>query len=131
MSGLRKAAWWQTPRAFSHVPQPLPAGASHARRLATVAMTLLAAAGFTSVAEGAVHWPMTRRVPAQSADAVTGIWSQDTLTVFELTHDGKGSVSGAVIFRDGRSYTRRAAIRKGLFNPATGALVLEGMAALP
>lgn len=68
---------------------------------------------------------------ARRADAVTGKWGEDTVTFLELVHDGKGSVSGVAIFRNGRSYLHRAAIRTGSYNSNTRAVLLEGDGVLP
>ena len=67
---------------------------------------------------------------AATKDPVTGKWGSDGLTFLDLKFDGKSSVSGTTVWRDG-SYEHRAAIKAGSFEPTTSLLKLEGEAKRP
>lgn len=67
---------------------------------------------------------------AEAKDPVTGKWGSDGLTFLDLKFDGKSSVSGTTVWRDG-SYEHRAAIRTGSFEAKTSVLTLEGEAERP
>jgi len=67
---------------------------------------------------------------AETKDPVTGKWGSDGLTFLDLKFDGKSSVSGTTVWRDG-SYEHRAAIRSGSFEATTSLLKLEGEAKRP
>jgi hypothetical protein len=56
---------------------------------------------------------------------LSGIWGQSDLPFLDLTFDGTQNVSGTTYWRAG-SWSAQAAIRKGSFDPKTGALRLEG-----
>jgi uncharacterized protein (DUF2147 family) len=67
---------------------------------------------------------------AATKDPVTGKWGSDGLTFLDLKFDGKNSVSGTTVWRDG-SYEHEAAIRTGSFEVKTSVLKLEGEAKRP
>ncbi|HEY3045537.1 MAG TPA: hypothetical protein VGJ39_16015 [Vicinamibacterales bacterium] len=63
---------------------------------------------------------------AETKDPVTGKWGIDGRTTMDLKFDGKSTVSGATIWREGNRYEHRAAIKTGTFDAKTGVLKLEG-----
>jgi len=67
---------------------------------------------------------------AEPKDPVTGKWGSDGLTFLDLKFDGKSSVSGTTIWRQG-SYEHSAPIKAGSFDPKTSVLKLEGEAKRP
>jgi hypothetical protein len=67
---------------------------------------------------------------ADTKDPVTGKWGSDGHTYLDLKFDGKSTVSGETVWRDG-SYEHHAAIKIGSFDAATGVLKLEGEAKRP
>ena len=68
---------------------------------------------------------------AETKDPVTGKWGSDGFTNLELKFDGKSSVSGLTVWRNGNRYEQRAAIKTGSFDAKTGALKLEGEGTRP
>jgi hypothetical protein len=62
----------------------------------------------------------------ETKDPVTGKWGSDGRTNLDLKFDGKSSVSGTTIWREGNRYEYQAAIKIGSFNAKTGVLKLEG-----
>ena len=65
---------------------------------------------------------------AATKDPVTGKWGSDGFTNLDLKFDGKRTLSGTTIWRDGSRYEHSAAIKTGSFDVKTGALRLEGEA---
>lgn len=59
------------------------------------------------------------------ADSLSGNWGDSGATFLELRFDGKGTVSGTVIWR-GDGGERRTSIKSGTFDATTGALKLTG-----
>jgi uncharacterized protein (DUF2147 family) len=68
---------------------------------------------------------------AEAKDPVTGKWGIDGRTTMDLKLDGKGSVSGTTLWREGNRYEHRAAIKTGSFDAKTGVLKLEGEGKTP
>jgi len=60
-----------------------------------------------------------------AADPLSGKWGMDGLPYLELQFDGKRSVSGTTIWRQGGN-EQRAAIATGTFDTDTGAIKLTG-----
>ena len=71
---------------------------------------------------------LVRPVLAQEiADPVTGNWGEDGLPFLELKHDGKGVVTGTVVWRHRASgYENRVPIKTGSFDAKTRVVRLEG-----
>jgi hypothetical protein len=63
---------------------------------------------------------------AETKDPVTGKWGSDGRTNLDLKFDGKSTVSGTTIWREGSKNEYRASIKTGSFDAKTGALKLEG-----
>ena len=68
----------------------------------------------------------------EATDPVTGNWGEDGLPFLELKHDGKGVVTGSVVWRNRASgYENRVPIKTGSFDPKTSVVKLEGDAKTP
>ena len=67
---------------------------------------------------------------AQQSDPISGRWGQGQTALMDLAFDGKRGISGT-IFVINPSGTTSAPIRKGTFDPASGALSLEGEVKAP
>ena len=68
----------------------------------------------------------------EAPDPVTGNWGEDGLPFLELKHDGKGVVTGTVVWRHRASgYENRVPIKTGTFDPKTQVVKLEGDAKTP
>lgn len=67
---------------------------------------------------------------AQTPDPVSGKWGGDDATFLDLTHDGKGAVTGTVVWRAGGKEVTLP-IGRGTFDAQTGALTLEGTGDTP
>jgi uncharacterized protein (DUF2147 family) len=57
---------------------------------------------------------------AKTKDPVTGKWGVDGRTTMDLKFDGKRTVSGTTMWREGNRYEHRAAITTGSFDAKTG-----------
>lgn len=66
-----------------------------------------------------------------AADPISGSWGSDGQPLLELKFDGKSTVTGTTIWRDGGREITRAPIKTGTFIPKTGAFRLEGEARNP
>ncbi len=67
---------------------------------------------------------------AQTPDVVTGRWGSDGATFLDLSFDAKTGVSGTVFWR-AQGQAIRTPIRKGVYDPKTRALRLEGESPRP
>ena len=67
---------------------------------------------------------------AQTPDPISGKWGSDDATFLDLAHDGKGAVTGTVIWRAGGKEVTPP-IGRGTFDATTGALTLEGTGGTP
>jgi hypothetical protein len=63
--------------------------------------------------------------PEAAASPIAGVWNVEGKPYLELEFDGKGAVSGTVVWYDGPR-AGRAPVEIGTFDPKTGALKLEG-----
>lgn len=61
-----------------------------------------------------------------AGDPVTGRWGTSGITFLELQFDGKSTVTGTTIWREGGAHEQRAAIEKGTFDHGTRTLRLSG-----
>ncbi len=68
--------------------------------------------------------------PAQTgnaaSDPVTGHWGTSGFTFLELQFDGKSTVTGTTIWREGGGYEQRAAIKTGTYDTPSHILRLTG-----
>lgn len=67
---------------------------------------------------------------AQTTDAISGKWGSDGATFLDLKHDGKGGVTGTVVWRgDGKEAT--FPIKSGTFDPKKNAVRISGEGVTP
>ena len=59
-------------------------------------------------------------------DPVTGQWGSDGQPLLDLKYDGKGTITGTTIWRQGGREIARSPIKSGTFNAKSGAFRLEG-----